>query len=203
MKRRRNRDPRGVRVLRLWEQADAARAVPYLRSVVGSLREHWLEAQSKRRDRERLDRQPGRADRQRILAGQELHATQEAAEDRFNDAVQELVRIDVYLVDPVQGVVLIPFRKDDDLAWVVQIAPSGIRRASRRIRQQGNGIVAPSAHRTASRKPAQGKVKTAAQAESGQGLMRIFGTGRLEPTGGARGCQQQRRDQPAISRDRP
>jgi len=119
MKRRRNRDPRGLRVLRLWEQADAARAVPYLRSVVGSLREHWLEAQSKRRDRERLDRQPGRADRQRILAGQELHATQEAAEDRFNDAVQELVRIDVYLVDPVQGVVLIPFRKDDDLAWYV------------------------------------------------------------------------------------
>ena len=119
MKRRRKRDTRGMRALRLWEQADAARAVPYLRSVVGSLREHWLDAQSKRRDLERLNRQPGRADRRRLLAGQELHARQESAEDCFNDAVQELMRIDVYLVDPVQGVVLIPFRKEDDLAWYV------------------------------------------------------------------------------------
>ncbi len=27
--------------------------------------------------------------------------------------------IDVYLLDPVRGVALIPFRKEDDLAWYV------------------------------------------------------------------------------------
>jgi hypothetical protein len=108
-----------MRVLRLWSQTDAIRAVPYLRAVVGSMREHWLDAQSKRRDRQRLDRRPGRSDRARILAGEELDVARAKAEDRFDEAVQELMRIDVYLVDPVQGVVLIPFRKEDDLAWYV------------------------------------------------------------------------------------
>jgi hypothetical protein len=64
-----------------------------------------------------------------------------------------------------------------------------------------HGVVTPSAHRTASQKPAQGKIKTAAQAVNGQGLMRVFGTGRLEAAGRARGCHQQRRDKPTISRD--
>src|ERR1043166_7510502 len=123
MRRRRNRGSRRasgeLQVLRLWERADAARAVPYLHSVVESVRENWVEAQSKRRDREKLDHLPGRPDRRRILAAQELQTGQEAAEDRFNDAVQELTSIDVYLVDPVQGVAFLPFRKEDDLAWYV------------------------------------------------------------------------------------
>jgi len=119
MKRRRNKDTRIMRTLRLWTYEDAARAVPYLRSVVGSLREHWLEAQSQRRAHERLDKQPGRPDRPRLLAAEQLHAGREEAEGRFNDAIQELMNIDVYLLDPVQGVALIPFRKDDDLAWYV------------------------------------------------------------------------------------
>jgi hypothetical protein len=108
-----------MRVLRLWNQTDAGRAAPYLRSVLGSLREHWLEAQSKRRDRERLDRRPGRPDRRRMLTGEALDTDRKAAEEHFNDAVEELMRMDVYLVDPVQGVALIPFRKENDLAWYV------------------------------------------------------------------------------------
>ena len=42
MKSRRDRSRR-LRVLHLWTLAELKKAVPYLRSVVSSLREHWLE----------------------------------------------------------------------------------------------------------------------------------------------------------------
>jgi hypothetical protein len=120
MKRRRNhKEARPIRALRLWTYAEAARAVPYLRSVVGSLREHWLDAQRQRRATELLARRPGRPDLQRLLTDEKLHARQEQAESSFNEAIDELMRIDVYLLDPVRGVALIPFRKEDDLAWYV------------------------------------------------------------------------------------
>jgi hypothetical protein len=119
MKRRRNKEKKAMRALRLWTYEEAARAVPYLRSVIGSLREHWLEAQGRRRQVELLARQPGRANRHRLLAGEDLRQRQEGAETRFNDALEELMGIDVYLLDPIRGVALIPFRKEDELAWYV------------------------------------------------------------------------------------
>jgi hypothetical protein len=119
MKRRRNKEKRAMRALRLWTLDEAARAVPYLRSVIGSLREHWLEVQRQRRAGELLEDRPGRRDRQRLMAGEDLHRRQESAETGFNEALEELMAIDVYLLDPVRGVALIPFRKEDDLAWYV------------------------------------------------------------------------------------
>jgi hypothetical protein len=119
MKRRRNKQKGAMRALRLWNYDEAARAVPYLRSVIGSLREHWLEAQSQRRAHELQARRPGRADRERLLHEEALQTDQHNAEDRFNDALEELLHIDVYLLDPARGVALIPFRKEDDLAWYV------------------------------------------------------------------------------------
>jgi hypothetical protein len=108
-----------MRTLRLWSYDEADRAVPYLRSVVGSLREYWLEAQAQRRGTELLSARPGRPDRTRLLTGQALHASRERAEGQFNDAVEELTSIDVFLLDPLRGTALLPFRKEDDLAWYV------------------------------------------------------------------------------------
>jgi hypothetical protein len=130
MKRRRNhKEERPIRALRLWTYDEAARAVPYLRSVIGSLREHWLEAQHDRRAGELRGRERGRPDRKQLIANEELHARQERAETSFNEAIDELMSIDVYLVDPVRGVALIPFRKEDDLAWYVfdQFDDHGLR----------------------------------------------------------------------------
>ena len=117
--RRKKKEARNMRALRLWTYDQASRAIPYLRSVVASLREYWLEAQSKRREGELLAALPGKADRERLLREQALHTGQEDAESHFNDALTELMNIDVYLLDPVRGVALIPFRKEDDLAWYV------------------------------------------------------------------------------------
>ena len=46
-------------------------------------------------------------------------ANQALAQAKFDDALVELNAIDVFLLDPVQGLALIPFRKEDDLAWYV------------------------------------------------------------------------------------
>lgn len=119
MKRRHRNKKRPTRLIRLWTQGEADKVVPYLRSIVGSLREHWLTWQSHQRDVARLEQAAGPRGRDRILAETAARDSSERAEARFHDALGELSKIDVFLTDPVQGLALIPFRKEDDLAWFV------------------------------------------------------------------------------------
>lgn len=121
MKRRKpaRKRARSMKAIRLWSYDEATKAVPYLHSVLGSLREHWLEALSQQRSSELLAKAPGRPTREQLLRREEHAAGQERAEGRFNAALEELMRIDVYLLDPVRGIALIPFRHEDDLAWYV------------------------------------------------------------------------------------
>lgn len=121
MKRRRKagKKARRLRAIRLWTFDEATKAVPYLRSVVGSLREHWLDALSQQRSGDLLAQRRGRESRDRILKAERLTEGQEASEAHFNEALEELMKIDVFLLDPVRGIALIPFRQDDELAWYV------------------------------------------------------------------------------------
>lgn len=121
MKRRKpvNRRNKPMRAIRLWTYEDASKAVPYLRSVVGSLREHWLEALGERRTGQLLARASGRATRERILKEAFHAANLDRAETRFNESLDELMKLDVFLVDPVRGLALVPFRHAEDLAWYV------------------------------------------------------------------------------------
>jgi Uncharacterized conserved protein (DUF2203) len=104
---------------RLWTYEAALSAVPYLRAVVRSLREHWLHVQSVRRQIERLDSRPGRPDRQtlirRAVAVQEL----DQADTQLEETFDELKAIDVFCLDPAEGLALVPFGKGDELAWYV------------------------------------------------------------------------------------
>ena len=128
MRKQCNQNPEQTAALRLWTYEAALSAVPYLRAVVRSLREHWLHVQSARRQIERLDSRPGRLDRQtlirRALAVQELDHADAQLEETFD----ELTAIDVYCLDPAQGLALIPFGKGDELAWYVfdLFAPQGL-----------------------------------------------------------------------------
>jgi hypothetical protein len=119
MKRRRKQKRRRLRTISLWNYSQASKALPYLRSVTRSLRDHWLEAQGKRLEVDRLSHQPGRRDRSAILANEKAAEEKSRAEDRFTDALNELLGIDVYLLDPVRGVAFIPFQKEEELAWFV------------------------------------------------------------------------------------
>ena len=119
MKRNRKEKARKLHMIRLWTYPQARKALPYLRSVTQSLRDVWLEAQNKRLEVDRLARRPGRPNRTAILQNERAIAERSDAEDRFNDALSELMSIDVYLLDPVGGVVFVPFKKGEELAWFV------------------------------------------------------------------------------------
>ena len=118
MKRRRRTKDRSLRVIRLWKYADAAKASPYLRSLVNSLRDHWLLLQNRHLAARRLQdlRKPSRHDR---IALDDTLEEARRAENEFDDTLQELMSLDIFLLDPVRGQALIPFQEGEELAWFV------------------------------------------------------------------------------------
>jgi hypothetical protein len=114
--------------LHLWTYDAALRAIPYLRAVVRSLRKHWLQLQSVRRQIERLDSRPGRPDRQTLIRRAAAAKELDQAEIKLGETFDELKAIDVYCLDPAQGLALIPFGKGDELAWYVfdLFSPEGL-----------------------------------------------------------------------------
>ena len=128
MKRRPKRRRRPVKVIHLWNFPQAQKALPYLRSVVGSLRDHWLHVQGVTADMSRQAKAPGRPDRHTLIVQESTREEKEEAETQFTDALQELMKLDVYLLDPVRGLALIPFAQNEQLAWFVfdQFDPQGV-----------------------------------------------------------------------------
>jgi hypothetical protein len=55
MRKQSDQRPKPSAAPRLWTYEAALSAAPYLRAVVRSLREYWLDVQSARRQIERLD----------------------------------------------------------------------------------------------------------------------------------------------------
>jgi hypothetical protein len=107
------------RLIRPWSYDRAQAALPYVRSVMRSLREHCLEAQTLQLRARRLADRPGRPDRAALIARQEALAAAEKEQRRFDDALGELSKLDVYCIDPIGGVAFIPFVRDEQLAWFV------------------------------------------------------------------------------------
>ncbi len=118
MKPRKERSKR-MRVLHLWSWSEVARAVSYLRSVTASLREHYLEVLTAQRKLDQTAKDKAPAKRARLIETTRLTDERQRAQTKFDEALAELNRVDVFLLDPVQGLALIPFRKGDDLAWYV------------------------------------------------------------------------------------
>jgi hypothetical protein len=84
-----------------------------------SLREHWLDAQRHELRARRLAEKRGRPDRATILAQEQETWEGQQAKERFNEAYQELQDIEVFCLDPNQGVGVIPFVHDEKLAWLI------------------------------------------------------------------------------------
>src|SRR5262245_15485725 len=119
MRKQPHREAEAAVLVRLWTYAEAVKALPYLRAVVRSLREHWLHLQRVRLQVRRLDGRRGRPDRQALIVRAEAVREAERAEDLFHEALRELEALDVDCLDPAKGLALIPFRQGDDLAWFV------------------------------------------------------------------------------------
>jgi hypothetical protein len=137
----------------LWTYEAALSAVPYLRAVVRSLREHWLHVQSVRRQIQRLDSRPGRPDRQTLIRRAVAVKELDQADIELEETFDELKAIDVSCLDPAQGLALIPFGKGDESAWYVfdLFAPQGLEAwrfhsdplETRRPLEQNAGSVSP------------------------------------------------------------
>jgi len=119
VKRNPNRAKQRRHTLRVWTYAQAQAARPYVASVVSSLREHGLEALAQQQRARALATRPGRPDRDTLIAQQDAERLGREAEDRFQDAVAELQELDIYSLDPLKGLALIPFIHNDQLAWYV------------------------------------------------------------------------------------
>ncbi|MBY0527941.1 MAG: DUF2203 family protein [Gemmataceae bacterium] len=119
MNRNRNGSKRRRANIRVWSYDEARRAAPYIASVMGSLREHWLDVQTADRKTLQLNKQPGRPDRTRLVAHAEAARRADEARNRLEEAEEELTALDVFCIDPIRAEAVIPFVHDKQLAWYV------------------------------------------------------------------------------------
>lgn len=105
--------------VQVWTQSQARALVPYLKSVMASLREAKLAEQQHQRDARQLADRPGRPDRATMIALDEAHRAAGRAADDFDTALEELQGLDVYCLDPLAGQALVPTVHEDQLAWFV------------------------------------------------------------------------------------
>lgn len=105
--------------IQVWTYAQAQAAAPYIGSIVRSIRDYALEALSHRRTMQRIARQPGRPGRNTLIQQQEADNQARRAEGRLRESASELHDLDVYSLDPVQGLALVPFVHEDQLAWYI------------------------------------------------------------------------------------
>jgi hypothetical protein len=105
--------------LQVWSLNQARGAIPYLTSVLRSMREHVLQALAANHRARRLAAKPGRTNRRDLIALQEAEREARQAEFRFQEAAGELEELDVFTLDPIRGQALIPFVQDEQLAWFI------------------------------------------------------------------------------------
>src|SRR5262249_16871 len=107
---RAQRDQQGLTIVSMhfWTYPEAVKAVPYIRAVIRSLRDSWLRLRQARLRLERLASQPGRPDRHGLILREDLAQDVQKAGQNCDDALNELMTIDVYSLDPAAGVALIP-----------------------------------------------------------------------------------------------
>jgi hypothetical protein len=117
MNRRQRGAKRRRRTLQTWTICQAEAAIPYIRSIVLSLREHHLEWQARRLDVQRLAARSGRPDRAALIAMGHASEDADRAAERALEAAEELADLDVFCVDPGAGQALVPFVYDEQLAW--------------------------------------------------------------------------------------
>lgn len=119
MNRNHNRAKREKRTLQVWTYEEAKGAAVYIGSILRSLRESRLEAGRQNLQIKRLEKEPGRPSTAAIIALEEARREARRTAERYREALQELHSLDVYCLDSLNGLALVPFVQDDQLAWFV------------------------------------------------------------------------------------
>jgi len=85
--------------------------------VLSSVREDWLMMQRHRLTIDRLAQR--KADRKTLIHLDDTQKDSHRASEDFRSSLRELRKIDVFLLDPVQGLAFIPFQRNEELAWMI------------------------------------------------------------------------------------
>ena len=119
MKRNRQ-SSKNQQTIQVWTLEQARSLLPYLTSIIDSMREARLESQAHASRAAKLEARHGRPKRDQILEIADEKAKAKEADERFHKAQEELQQLDVYCIPPVhQGLALIPFVNEDQLAWFI------------------------------------------------------------------------------------
>ena len=119
VKKQRDRETEAVVSLKMWTYQEALKAVPYIRSLVQSLREGWLEMRQAQQAVERTKARPGRPNRDILIRLQESQRDVGRAEAKLEVIISEMLVLSAYCVDPGAGLAVIPFLRGEALAWYV------------------------------------------------------------------------------------
>ena len=91
------------RCLRVWTCAQARAVVPYLASIMRSLREHRLDALRHHLAAKRLADKPGKPRRDTLLALEEAARDAHRADEEYQKTLAELESLGIHCLDPVAG----------------------------------------------------------------------------------------------------
>jgi len=119
VKKQRDQQTEAVVSLRMWTYPDAVKVVPYVRSLMQSLREGWLELRQAQETVQRTKARPGRPNRDTLILLDESQRDVERAEAKLEEIVTDMLALSAYCVDPAGGLAVIPFLRGQVLAWYV------------------------------------------------------------------------------------
>ena len=119
MKKQRKPKSEATIALRMWTYAGAIKVLPYLRSLVQSLRHAWLEMRQAREQVRRVETRPGRPDRDSLILLEETQRDLQRAEAKLEEIIEEMLPLSAYCIDPTAGLVVMPWLSNGVLAWFV------------------------------------------------------------------------------------
>ena len=94
------------RSLRVWTYAQARAVLPYVASIMRSLREHRLDFRRHRLAAKRLAAKPGRPRRDTLLAQEEAAREARRADADYQETLAELESLGIRCLDPIAGLAI-------------------------------------------------------------------------------------------------
>ncbi|MFN0053570.1 MAG: hypothetical protein ACKV0T_15430 [Planctomycetales bacterium] len=128
MRQQRHESAESVITLRLWSQSGAVNLAPYVRSLMQSIRNEWLQLRQAQERKRRMEARTGVANRDALIQLSDVEREISRNQGNLEETVEELVGLSVYCLDPATGLAVIPSLSEGDLAWFIfdLFDPAGI-----------------------------------------------------------------------------
>ncbi|MSR32930.1 MAG: DUF2203 family protein [Gemmataceae bacterium] len=115
---KRQPDKKGKKkVIQVWSYPQAKKAFPYLMEVTRSLRDNYLEMRSAKHRGSRIENSGQHRSRHDFIILQEANDAESRATDRYEQDVEELGALGIFVVSPLEGLIAVPFVEEGQLAW--------------------------------------------------------------------------------------